>query len=273
MTAFFRAHTLRPMLSALAAAFALLTSSGCQYGACPHCGAFPNGMAPPGAYGASPASPYGTQPYMPGLSPGASSSPSGAETSDATNNPSDAPGFVPRPRPTPRRVPEPGADPGGIGGPEGFTDPERSRDQTSTDSATGSRVTAAVRTTTEDDPGFVTPAEYSPTSAEPPDLDQVQPFLHDAVNFKWFRGILDYDPRSRAWLLVYARKPEPGDPHQGIITLTDHPGLVARQRNEIVRVEGEFDPLCTDPFGNPVFRVTKVSPPLKPAAVSATGSE
>ncbi|NOX54828.1 MAG: hypothetical protein GXP27_10400, partial [Planctomycetes bacterium] len=119
---------------------------------------------------------------------------------------------------------------------------------------------------------FVTPIRLQSVSSSH-DADAVQeskpsgqphPFAYDRQNYRWLRGIVDYDESDNTWHLMYAAKPDPDDPYGGDITLADHPDLSKLRDGDIVLVEGRVDTASTDALGKPQYRIEKLVGPLVP---------
>ena len=74
----------------------------------------------------------------------------------------------------------------------------------------------------------------------------------------WFRGLVDYDEQENTWYLIY--NPEPGaeDRQGGTITLIEHPNLKLVRGDDVVLVEGRFDPTQSDQHGHAKYRVNVV---------------
>lgn len=70
----------------------------------------------------------------------------------------------------------------------------------------------------------------------------------------WFRGLVDYDEEEKVWYLIYNPEPEAADKQGGTITLVEHPHLSLFKPDDVILVEGQFDPSETDHFGNAKYR-------------------
>lgn len=70
----------------------------------------------------------------------------------------------------------------------------------------------------------------------------------------WFRGVVDFDEQENSWYLIYNPEPDATDPQGGLITLVDHPHLKLFQPDDVVLVEGHFDPSESDRAGNSKYR-------------------
>ncbi len=89
------------------------------------------------------------------------------------------------------------------------------------------------------------------------------PFAHDARNFTWLRGIVDYDSQDQRWVIIYSADPDSADRYGGSITLSDHPLLQRIKPGDVVLVEGAVDEVSFDHHGKPIYKISKLQP-LKP---------
>jgi hypothetical protein len=95
------------------------------------------------------------------------------------------------------------------------------------------------------------------------DPSRPNPFAHDARNFAWLRGIVDFDPQDQRWVMVYSGNPDAADRFGGSITLGDHPQMNRIKPGDVVLVEGGVDESSLDQHGKPLYRIDKLVP-LKP---------
>ena len=104
-----------------------------------------------------------------------------------------------------------------------------------------------------------------PAAMEPMTQKKPNPYGYDAVGYRWLRGIVDFDEKQHAWIIVYNPSPGPKDVYKGQLTLLDNGLLQKMQNNDVVLVEGQIDPAAPEPgTGKPQFRVTRVYGPLVP---------
>lgn len=87
---------------------------------------------------------------------------------------------------------------------------------------------------------------------------ELHPYGRAANGRAWFRGLVDFDEQENAWYLIYNPEPDARDKQGGTITLVEHPHLKLFQGDDVVLVEGDFDPSVTDRYGNPKYRATVV---------------
>ena len=146
----------------------------------------------------------------------------------------------------------------------GETAPADSGATASGATASGATVNAAADSASAEiaatDNAFEDPAPFQPVSFETDaagesDAPQPNPYAHDAQNFRWFRGVVDFDEEEQAWFLVYNPEPDGSDKFGGVISLLHHPQLNVLRRNDVVLVEGGFSPDKQDRFGKPKFAV------------------
>lgn len=106
---------------------------------------------------------------------------------------------------------------------------------------------------------FEEPQPFQPVSHEAPAAEQAadrpNPYAHDAQNYRWFRGIAEYDEQNKSWQVVYNPTPDEQDRFGGRITLADHPKLDVLNANDVVLVEGRVDEQQPDAAGQPKFAI------------------
>ena len=84
-------------------------------------------------------------------------------------------------------------------------------------------------------------------------------FGHDDKNFRWLRGVVDYDQTDKTWNIIYDLQPELTDRFGGSLVLVDHPDLKDLKTGEVVQLEGFLAEEQTDRTGKPVFQIEKIS--------------
>jgi len=126
--------------------------------------------------------------------------------------------------------------------------------------ATGSGVRPAAfeeRPAVSEDFGFDPVTTPDAASATAPEVGE-DGFGYERSAYGWLRGVVDYDPTSRTWHIIYGLTPDPADPYGGSLTLADNGRLAEFQDNDVVMVEGRPDPAAgRDALNKPVYRVTK----------------
>ncbi|MEI8018102.1 MAG: hypothetical protein WCH39_07855 [Schlesneria sp.] len=243
---------------------------------------FPGGpfYQPGGAY------PYPTNggtPYVPGTSPsGPTLMPPGNSGGSTTyESPSGGAGSAPTFNPeTPAgdKVPLPGDDPGfdrGSAKPKltpttSALEPQDPPSMVQKESRPRPRpsVDANANLPEADDP-FEAPSVRQASATDTTD-DDVQfadsqpaltrgtpkPYAHDP-EWNWIQGIVDYDPESKTWMIMYDDTPDKADQLGGVMTLVDHPALTKLRTGDAVRIEGTVDENVGDSRNMPVFRIAR----------------
>lgn len=87
---------------------------------------------------------------------------------------------------------------------------------------------------------------------------ELRPYGRAANGRAWFRGLVDFDEQENAWYLIYNPEPDASDKQGGTITLVEHPNLKLFKGDDVVLVEGDFDPTVTDRYGNAKYRATVI---------------
>ncbi|MES2792887.1 MAG: hypothetical protein V4719_24960 [Planctomycetota bacterium] len=258
---------------------------GGMQGGYPPPGGFPGGgqSAPPFSPGAvTPATPYPNVPNGP-LPQGADAAgdgfgPSGQFPGEANRPPTDNGRSVPNYNDpdspaAPRRAPA--ATPG-IGDEASFKG-EINGAKRATDRLTAEDPTPAVRPgaaltgagaddiqfappTTRTTPrtanrGIIQASQNVESTAQPQNL---LPYGRAPNGQAWFRGLIDFDEQENLWYLIYNPEPDAKDPQGGMVTLVEHPHLNLMQGDDVVLVEGSFDPTELDRNGRPKYRPATV---------------
>lgn len=86
----------------------------------------------------------------------------------------------------------------------------------------------------------------------------LRPYGRAADGHAWFRGLIDFDEQENTWYLIYNPEPNSEDPQGGTITLVEHPHLRLLTGDDVVLVEGQFDPSDLDQHGKPKYRPATV---------------
>jgi hypothetical protein len=90
------------------------------------------------------------------------------------------------------------------------------------------------------------------------------PYRYDSNAYTWLQGVVDYDPETKTWHILYNLKPDFKDRYSGGITLIDDPALKKIRDGDVLLIEGRVDSSVTDEFGKPCYRIEKIHGPLKP---------
>jgi hypothetical protein len=117
-------------------------------------------------------------------------------------------------------------------------------------------------------PDRVSGANYAPGAAiqnvnfEAADGEALNPYGRDMkhANPEWLRGVLEFNPKERAWQITYAERPDPRDPNGGTMTLGHHASLTRCRTGDIVVVDGAIDASRTDSRGKPLYVLDSVIP-------------
>jgi hypothetical protein len=101
------------------------------------------------------------------------------------------------------------------------------------------------------------PAAYTAEVAAASDTDESRPnpYAHDAQNYSWFRGVVEFDKQAQAWYLIYNPDTDVDDRFGGSITLAPNPKLNVLQPNDVVLIKGKIDEEQQDRFGKPVYQI------------------
>ena len=112
------------------------------------------------------------------------------------------------------------------------------------------------RPTVREDFGFDPITTPDAAASVAPEVDE-DGFGYERSAYGWLRGVVDYDPATRSWHIIYGLSPDPADPYGGSLTLADNSRLTEFQDDDVVQVEGRPDPAAgRDALGKPLYRVT-----------------
>jgi hypothetical protein len=119
-----------------------------------------------------------------------------------------------------------------------------------------------------DDEHYLSPTPYRAASAtsddpavrRPLSKPRSSPYKKDPAGYKWLRGVVVRDPKSKSWRITYSRNPLDNDPYGGSLTLVDDESLDTLMDDDVVVVEGRIDPSAPDKNGKPSYRVTRATP-------------
>lgn len=89
----------------------------------------------------------------------------------------------------------------------------------------------------------------SPEGARP------NPYGYDQRNYRWLRGVVDYEKEDGSWNIIYSLRPDPQDEFGGSLRLVGNEQLAGLSNDDVVLVEGHIDPDQADSFGKPQYRV------------------
>ena len=102
--------------------------------------------------------------------------------------------------------------------------------------------------------GIIQTAQHVDTAGQ---TQRLQPY-GQAPNGAWFRGLIDFDEQENLWYLIYNPEPDINDPQGGMVTLVEHPHLNLIKGDDVVLIEGQFDPSQLDTNGRPKYRPNAV---------------
>jgi|GEM_PF-2448754 len=113
---------------------------------------------------------------------------------------------------------------------------------------------------------FMPPAEFQAASFELPagssnqnsSANSPSPFSYDKQQFRWLRGIVEYDEQEKSWNITYNATPDKTDKFGGNIVLLDQGRLNRFTNGDVVLIDGHIDGSQQDKMGKPCFRVSKV---------------
>jgi hypothetical protein len=231
---------------------ALVVTAGCQ-------SYFPNGYGHNGPYSSFPAGTYapattGQYPTPVGGQKNSASNQTGGQPS---NNAKSVPDYrAPSDAPNDLGAPASGDEIDSIKRPRGKGgNPGGSVDDVSDDSD--------VSLSSIDDDKFVSPTPYRTASASSDDVEprrltarpRPSPYKKDPDGYRWLRGVVARDPKTKAWRITYSRNGVDSDPYGGSLTLVDDEALDTLIDDDVVIVEGTVDESVPDRFGKPSYRV------------------
>lgn len=109
-------------------------------------------------------------------------------------------------------------------------------------------------------PTQVTPAALKPVGISTTASSAPAPYGHDAQQYTWLRGIVDYDSDSKTWSIIYNLTPDVGDKFGGSFIFAPHPQLQNLQPGAQVLVKGRVDPGRTDGRNKPLYEISQLVP-------------
>ncbi|QDV20429.1 hypothetical protein Pan153_51040 [Gimesia panareensis] len=112
---------------------------------------------------------------------------------------------------------------------------------------------------------FMTPAKFQPASfefpseggASPAKGQAPSPFSYDRQNYRWLRGIVEFDEQEKSWNITYNATPDRTDKFGGNIVLLDQGKLNRFKNGDVVLIDGHIDGSRQDRMGKPCYFVTK----------------
>lgn len=88
---------------------------------------------------------------------------------------------------------------------------------------------------------------------------RLSPFAYDHKNFKWLRGIVDFDAAAGQWVIFYNNTRSSSDPYQGRLKLHTHEAFSHVKPGDAVLLEGDLDSATRDRQGKPTYKVSFVA--------------
>jgi hypothetical protein len=76
---------------------------------------------------------------------------------------------------------------------------------------------------------------------------------------RWLQGVVNRDPRDGTWGIIYDIEPDGSDPYAGYLTLAQGSQIRGLQDGQMVRLEGQVDPVSKDRFGRATYLVSRVT--------------
>tara|TARA_R110002095_G_scaffold203734_2_gene185948 strand:- start:44634 stop:45929 length:1296 start_codon:yes stop_codon:yes gene_type:complete len=112
---------------------------------------------------------------------------------------------------------------------------------------------------------FMTPAKFQSASFEfPADSNQQtsagkspSPFNYDKQNYRWLRGIVEFDEQEKRWNITYNATPNKSDRFGGNIVLIEQGELNRFRNGDVVLIDGHIDGSQQDKMGKPCYRISK----------------
>ncbi|WP_299462219.1 hypothetical protein [uncultured Gimesia sp.] len=112
---------------------------------------------------------------------------------------------------------------------------------------------------------FMPPAEFQAASFELPAGSGNQnsaaktpsPFNYDKQQYRWLRGIVEFDEQEKSWNITYNATPDKADKFGGNIVLIDQGKLTRFKNGDVVLIDGQIDGSQQDKMGKPCYRITK----------------
>lgn len=106
---------------------------------------------------------------------------------------------------------------------------------------------------------FVVPAvAVTPVSAARTAKPKPNPYKYDRENYRWLRGVVDYEPETGTWNIIYNLQPDDEDKYGGSIVLVGADRFGRLEANDVVLVEGGVDLEHRDALGKPQYRVDRL---------------
>jgi hypothetical protein len=113
---------------------------------------------------------------------------------------------------------------------------------------------------------FQKPVTLDPESAHRSPEGLLIPYGYDQNEYRWLRGVVDYDETDKSWHILYAPKPAREDKFGGAIRLLPHQALDTLHAGDVVKIQGEVDYDSRETAtGKPQYRIAELGR-YKPAS-------
>lgn len=83
------------------------------------------------------------------------------------------------------------------------------------------------------------------------------PFNHDKQQYRWLRGVIEYDDLEKSWNITYNATPDKSDKFGGNIVLVDQGQLSRFKNGDVVLIDGRIDGSRQDKMGKPFYLVER----------------
>lgn len=103
----------------------------------------------------------------------------------------------------------------------------------------------------------------APAAAAAP-ATKANPYGYDGQEYRWLRGIVDFDEPSKTWAIIYDLAPDIGDEFGGSFVFAPHKDLHLLKPGSEVVVQGRADPGRKDGQGKALYeidRFVRITPP------------
>lgn len=110
------------------------------------------------------------------------------------------------------------------------------------------------------DESFQQPAKFQPASFDlsvGSSQHSPSPFNYDKQNYRWLRGIIEFDEQEKSWNITYNATPDKSDKFGGNIVLIDQGKLNRFTNGDVVLLDGAIDGSKQDQMGKPCYRISK----------------
>jgi len=112
---------------------------------------------------------------------------------------------------------------------------------------------------------FMTPAKFQAASFELPvdysnqtsNAKSPSPFSFDKQQYRWLRGIIEFDEQEKHWNITYNPTPDKTDKFGGNIVLIDQGKLTPFKNGDVVLIDGKIDGSRQDKMGKPLYHISK----------------